>query len=331
MKRYLLGILALVVGLLLVAGDSQARNLYSLGTASTAGTHYILGAGFASHINRRCPEIKLTAEITSGTLENYYLLKRKKMDLAFVGLSQPLEDAVEKKYGGGAQEKVRSIIWSYHTSDFHWIVRKNSPIKDLCDIKGKKVGVGPMGAPGLIKALEQIRLVCGYEPGKDYKALYYSYAENQNAIKDDTIDMGNTYAGAPVASVVDLARSVEIRLVPLTKEQQKKIVEAILGQIAVTIPAGLYRGIDYDVLTSGSPTGIICRPDIPEKDVYAIVKAFFTDVKERNRFHPQAEKYSLEAMVEVGKLLTRQGLPYHPGAVRYLKEVGAWKAELEVK
>ena len=320
----------LLAGIMGVEG-AEARNLYSLGTASTAGTYYILGAGFSSHINKRCPQVKITAEITAGTLENYYLVKRKKMDFGMVSPDIPIADLLEKKHGGQAKEKLRSLIWSWHTSDYHWIVRKKSPLKDLCDIKGKAVGVGPMGTSGMLQALVQIQAACGYEPGKDYKALYYTYAESQNAIKDDTIDMGNTVAGTPVASVVELARSVDIRLISLTQEQQKKCLDSNPTLVPVTIPAGVYRGVDSDVRTTGGATGIVCRVDIPEEDAYAIVKAFFTDMKERNKFHPQAEKYNLQAMAEVGQLLTRQGLPYHPGVVRYLKEVGAWRPELEVK
>jgi TRAP transporter TAXI family solute receptor len=143
--------------------------------------------------------------------------------------------------------------------------------------------------------------------------------------------MGNTVAGTPVASVVDLARNVDIRLIPLTPEQQKKILETIPTLVPVTIPAGTYKGIDADVRTTGGPTGIICRADLREEDVYAITKAFFTDTAERNKFHPQAARYNLQALVEVGQMLTKQGLPYHPGVVRYLKEVGAWKPDLEVK
>lgn len=315
----------------LLTGESWSRTLYSLGTASTAGTYYILGAGFASHINKRVPRLKITAEITVGTLENYYLIKRKKMDFGIISLSTAMEDLIGKKYGGDTKEKVRSFIWSSHTSDYHWIVRKKSPIQNLCDIKGKTVGVGPMGTSGMVQSVAQIRAICGYEPGKDYKALYYTYGESQNAIKDDTIDMGNTVAGAPVASVVELARSLEIRLISLTQEQQKKALEEMHSVVPVTIPPGMYKGVDSDVRTTGGPTGIICRVDIPEEDIYEIVKAFFTDVQERNKFHPQAQKYDLASMVEVGKLLTRQGVPYHPGVVRYLKEVGLWKPELEVK
>ena len=54
-------------------------------------------------------------------------------------------------------------------------------------------------------------------------------------------------------------------------------------------------------------------------------------MKGRNKFHPQAEKYNLQAAVEVGGMMAKFGLGYHPGVIRYLKEVGAWKLELEAK
>jgi TRAP transporter TAXI family solute receptor len=327
-KQFLLAVFVLGVGVAL-AGEAWARNLYSMGTASTAGTYYILGAGFAAHINKRCPTVKVTAEITAGTLENYYLLKRKKMDFGFLSPDIVTDDLVEKKYGGGAKEKLRILIWSSHTSDYHWFVRKKSPLKDICDVKGKTVGVGPMGTSGMIQAVGQIRAACGYEPGRNYKALYYTYAESQNAIKDDTIDIGDTSAGTPVASVVELARAVDIRLLSWTPEQQKKILELIPVMIPVTIPGGVYKGVDHDVRTVGTTTGILCRADLPDEDVYQIIKALFTDVPDRNKFHPQAEKYDLRSMVEIGKVLTKRGLPYHPGVVRYLKEIGAWNPELE--
>lgn len=237
MKLKAIMLVSVLAGLVATEG-AEARNLYSLGTASTAGTFYILGAGFASHINKRCPQVKITAEITAGTLENYYLVKRKKMDLGMVSPDIIIDDILTKKYGGQAKEKARSLIWSWHTSDYHWIVRKNSPIKDLCDIKGKSVGVGPMGTSGMVSALAQIQAVCGYEPGKEYKALYYTFAESQNAIKDDTLDIGQTVAGTPVASVVELARTVDIRLISLTKEQQKKCLDSVPTLVPVTIPAG---------------------------------------------------------------------------------------------
>jgi TRAP-type uncharacterized transport system substrate-binding protein len=102
-KQFLLAVFVLGVGVAL-AGEAWARNLYSMGTASTAGTYYILGAGFAAHINKRCPTVKVTAEITAGTLQNYSLLNCKKMDFGFRSPDIVPAYRVEKKYGAEPSE-----------------------------------------------------------------------------------------------------------------------------------------------------------------------------------------------------------------------------------
>ena len=310
--------------------EAEAVRFYSFGTASTAGTWYIIGAGFSSHINKHYPEVKVTAEVTAGSLEDYYLLKRKQMDISLTTPDILADDLRENAYGGKAKEKVRIVMWSYHTSDKHLIVRKESPIKDICDIKGKKVGVGPHGTIGMISFLRTFKSVCGYEPDKDYKALYYTYGECQTGIRDNTIDLGVTSAGHPVASVMDLTTSVKVRLISMTDAQVKTYLNDWPLQVKTIIPAGTYRGIDYDVLTTSSSTGIICRPDIPEKDIYGIVKALFTDVEDRNVFHPMAKRYALEATLDFAERFAKKGIALHPGTVKYLKEIGAWKPEFEV-
>jgi TRAP transporter TAXI family solute receptor len=311
--------------------DAHAKNYYSFGTASTAGTWYIIGAGFSSHINKHYPKVKLTAEITAGSVEDYYLLKRKKMDISLTTPDIVGDDVTKQKYGGGTIENVRMVMWSYHTSDWHWIVRKESPIRDICDCKGKKVGVGPHGTKGMEVSLEILEVACGYKPDKQYDALYYTYGESQTGLRDNTIDMGNTIAGYPVASVMDLANSIPIRIISMTPEQIKKCLEVRPTNVKIIIPAGTYKGVDYDVVTVGGPTGIVCRPGIPEEDIYGILKALFTNIEDRNVFHPQAKKYTIEATVNIGQPLTKLGVKFHPGAIKFLKEKGAWSPELEAK
>ena len=45
-------------------------------------------------------------------------------------------------------DKVRLIAVG-HTSDTHWLVRKESPLKSIKDFKGKIIGVGPAGSATL--------------------------------------------------------------------------------------------------------------------------------------------------------------------------------------
>ena len=242
-----------------------------------------------------------------------------------------MDDIMKKAYGGGTKEKVRIFMASHYTSDYQWFIRKGSSIKSLCDIKDKKVGVGPHGSNTLIYNLKIIKSLCGYEPDKQFKALYYPYAESCTGIRDNTIGLGTINAASPVSSLIDLATSIDIDLISLKEEEIKKAQADHPTLIRIVIPAGTYKGIDHDVVTLGHATVIPCRPELPDEDVYGMIKALFTNVEERNLTHPAAKKFTLKAMADVGLVLTKKGLPFHPGVVKYLKEVGVWESNLEVQ
>ena len=61
------------------------------------------------------------------------------------------------------------------------------------------------------------------------------------------------------------------------------------------------------------------------------MKALFTDIKERDAAHPQAKTYTFEATIDFGEKVSASGIPFHPGVIKYLKEVGKWTPKLESK
>lgn len=330
-RRMICLVLFLAVGFWYISEAHPAR-YYSLGTASTAGTWYILGAGFASHINKRAPDIKITAEITLGSEENYNLIKRGKLDFGLIHPNFAPDDIQKGVISSGEKAPFRQVIWGHLLNDFHWFVRKESPIKTLYDIKGKKLSIGPHGSGGMAKNLRIIKAITGYEHKKDYEGLYLTYPETITGIKDNTIDMGCFFAAIPIASLIDLTSMKEVRFLSLTENEIKKALQDKALMLRKTvIPKGTYKGLDQDLLTVGQGFGIYCRPSIPENDVYAIVKAFYTDVEQRFSIHPGAKKFAIEDLLETGAAQAEMGIPFHPGVEKYLKEIGKWSPKLEVK
>lgn len=94
----------------------------------------------------------------------------------------------------------------------------------------------------------------------------------------------------------------------------------------VTIPAGTYPGISIDTPTHGSPAFLACRYDLSDEMVYQLMKALYEHPKERGAIHPQARQWSLETALRGADFVT-QYIPFHPGAVKYLKEKGLWKGK----
>ncbi|MBI5968048.1 MAG: TAXI family TRAP transporter solute-binding subunit [Deltaproteobacteria bacterium] len=310
-----------IVGLglgLSTEGSAAAKKYLSLGTGNPAGTFYFIGAGFASIINKYVPEVRVIAESTAASEENFHLILRKKMDLGLVAI-HVIDPAVEKKMDLSG---IRLISLG-HTSDRHWIVRKESPVKGVKDFKGLRVAVGPPGSGTLVSSKTELGAVAGLT-FDDIKTDYLSFTDSISAIKDETVDVGVVSAGYPVASILDLASKIPIRLIPYSQEEINALMTKYPYYVRVVIPKGTYRGVDVDILTRGISTALFCRQDLSEDLVYKMMKALYEHPKEKDAIHPQAKQWNLENMYR-GADYTTKYISFHPGAVKYLKEIGLWK------
>ena len=315
--RTAVGVAVIAAALMLVCPQgTTAMEFLSFGTGSPAGTYYFLGAGFASIINNHVPGVRVAAESTAASTENARLLIRGEMELglACMGTLKDLKDQ------GMDVDQVRLVAVG-HTSDTHWIVRKDSPIKSIADFKGKVIGVGPAGSATLnIYSKKHISSGWGLT-FEDFEPKYISFSEVTRGIRDNTIDAGLIAAGAPLASVMELARDIPIRLIEIEPDVLKKLRAEYSNVVPLVIPAGTYSGIDTDTHTYTLPQMWICRTDLSEDLVYQILKAVYDNDEERNAIHPLAKMYTVK-----NAFRGTPGVPvgFHPGAIKYYKEKGVW-------
>ncbi|MBE9571159.1 MAG: TAXI family TRAP transporter solute-binding subunit [Proteobacteria bacterium] len=308
----------LAVSITVIApGNAGAIEFLSFGTGSPAGTYYFLGAGFASIINKNVPGVRVTAESTAASTENARYLIRGKMDMGLACMGT----MADLKNQGMDVDKVRLVAVG-HTSDTHWIVRKDSPIKSCSDFKGKVIGVGPAGSATL-NIYSKKHLAAGWGITlEDIKPKYIAFHEITRGIRDNTIDAGIIAAGYPIAAIMELARDIPIRLLETDPAALKKLQAKYPNVTAFVIPAGAYNGIDKDVHTYTLPQMWLCRTDLPEDLVYKILKAVYDNSEDRNAIHPMAKKYTIENAFRGSKSVP---VGYHPGAIKYYKEKGIWE------
>jgi TRAP transporter TAXI family solute receptor len=303
----------------LAAGEAAAQRKYlSLGTGNPGGTFYFIGAGFANLFNKKIPSVRVIAESTAASEENFHYVLRKKMDMGLISI-HVIEPALEKKMDLSGMR----LVALGHTSDRHWFVRKDSPVKTVSDFKGRRVALGSPGSGTLVSSKVELSATGGLGL-EDIKPAYLSFTESITAIKDGTVDVGVISAGYPVASLLDLARQIPLRLIPYSEEELKRLMSSHPYYVRVVIPAGTYQGIDTDTLTRGIVTAIFCRSEMSEDLVYQMMKALYDNPKEKDAIHPQARQWSLENMFR-GAEYTTKYIHFHPGAGKYLKEKGVWK------
>lgn len=294
-----------------VAGAS--KKYLSIATGGTGGVYYLIGAGIAKLMTKYAPQIEATSETTAAGAENTRLLGTKKCEVALID-ETTLRSTVAKTPGLKIEDF--RAIFSGHPMFTHIFVYVDSPVKDIPDFKGRKIAVGAPGSGNEVIAkaiIEEYGLTY-----KDFKPQWLSFAEQASAFKDKSIDVGIITAGVPTSAVMDIATVVPIRFLNLKNEKVKSIEEKHPAFFPNTLPANVYKGQANPVKSLGSAGTITVHKDLDDTIAYWLCKVIAEHNKELAEIHPAGKFYTLDRVYE------GIGIPFHPGAIKYLKEVGIW-------
>jgi hypothetical protein len=190
-------------------------------------------------------------------------------------------------------------------------------IKSYKDLKGKTLVTQPKGntAEALTSAILKIN-------GLSYQSLakanfQASYTDAVSLMKDGHAQVMTLGTTAPASSIMDLASARDITIVPVDDKTMAELRKENPGYQELTIKAGTYPNQKSDVQVIGYSTHIIASCDLPEDIVYKMTKAMATHVD------------TMSAIVKPIAGLTPKtmaadiGVPFHKGALKYYKEVGA--------
>ena len=294
-----------------------ATKFISIATGGSGGTYYIIGGAMGKTIEKYVPEAKVSVESTAASTENCRLVAAKQVKFAIV-----MPDSAYFAYNGGREfgdkksPNIRGVM-AGHTSTMHFIVRSNSGIKSLADMKGKKVALAAPGSPSSFiaeAALEAYGLT-----KKDYKPTLLTYSEQADALRDNTIDMACIFAGVPASAAMDISSTHEVTYLGVGPGEINKVIKRHPYWTAGVIKAGTYKGQSAAVPTFNSPAMLVTTADLDTDLVYAVAKAIMEHTPELKAIHPQGAEWNLNDAVE------GVAIPFHPGAAKYLKEKGILK------
>ena len=134
------------------AATAAPVQFISIATGGTGGTYFILGSGMSKIIEKYVPNVKVSVESTAASTENIRLIAAKKVQFAIV-----MPDGAYFGYNGGREFKeakypnLRSVM-AGHTSPMHFMVKSNSGIKSLADLRGKRVALSAPGSTAVFMA-----------------------------------------------------------------------------------------------------------------------------------------------------------------------------------
>ncbi len=306
-----LGIITLAI-FLLGAGTAMAVEQLAMGTSSVGGVFYNLGNPVAQCINKAVPEVNVTAEFTEGSTENLRLLGQKKMQLAVIS---PMVGYFARKGIRMFKDKpvdFRVVVRLKPNGNIWTVLKSNTDIKTIRDIKGHSVGVGTGG----IGVMSRMQLAFhGIDYKKDIKPFFSATGELATLLKDGKVDVSFLTDG--------LAKQVTathpIRIISWQEADRKNYVEKNPYFGEYNYPPNFFKGVDYEVQTVDNGMQLICDVDLPDELVYKLAKAVIENIPCVSKVFAPAKALNPEWCA------SKLGNPFHPGAIKYFKEAGLWK------
>jgi TRAP transporter TAXI family solute receptor len=309
--------ISLVMGMLSF-GMAAERQFVAIATGGTGGTYYPLGGALAQMLSNNVEGLIVTAQSGNASVANCNLISRGQIETGFsqANTTYWCYTATGILEGKEPITNLRGIA-SLYPETIHIVATKAAGITCIEDLKGKKVGVG---APNSGTAADaEIILNAHGITFDDIQADFLSFNEVAQRLIDGQIDAGFTTAGFPTSSIINIATKRDIVLIPISAEKIKELVEAIPYYGATVIPGGLYKGVDEDVPALATPALWICDAKLSPTLVYKMTKALWEHRDVLEKVHSQGKNITLETALD------GIGIPLHPGAELYYKEVGLVK------
>jgi TRAP transporter TAXI family solute receptor len=283
----------------------------TIGTASPGGVYLVYGRGLAPILSEALG-IPVTALATQGPDQNILLMEHGDAQLGFVTMGVALQAwNGTGEWTRDKQFRAMRALFPMYDTPFQFFTGADAGIKSLAGMADRRLGIGPQGSTGgaytplVFKAL-----------GIPVSLRYGAWETLSDQMHAHALDGMVVSAGTPTPIVAQLDADHAIRFVG-PSDAEIDTARKALPELGVSIvPAGTYSLLKSDYKTIGLFNFAVASKDLPDDLVYAIVKAFYANHDRMVAVHSSAR----ESIVD--NLKRNEALPYHPGAVRYYREIG---------
>lgn len=310
------GVFVLLATILIGCGQQE---FVSLGTAPVGGAFAPVGNAIAETLNEHKGENtwKVQAKGTNGSQDNIRQLAEGDLQLA---LSNAAITYFAVHGGGDWNEKYdMTTVVTIAPNVAMFITKEDSGIKTIQDLKDKRVVIGPAGA-GFEMFVEPILKAHGVE-FSDFTVLNNNQNGAVDMLADGQADAAFLGGAIPTSSIQRACSDMAIHFIPFDKMAVERLSAEYPFFWELTVPGGTYSDLDEDfaAMNVGS-MHLITSADYDEERVYQLTKTIYENRQDIS--HPAAKKFINEK-----NAARYTGTPFHPGAIRYYKEIGIWKGE----
>jgi len=304
------------MGMTLVAATAVGLDRLAFSGGPEGGTFQYFSNGIAIRLSKDLSNVEVSNMASAGSLENLRRVNSGEADFGIVysgdtylGRNGKLTND-DRKY-----ENVYAMAFLYG-APAHLIVKADSGIDKVADLEGKRIAVGGAGS-GAAGAAERYFKSLGLWDKMNVEFLGYSKAAS--ALGDNLIDAFWVFAGFPNSSVIQAAASNKIKILSVVEAGKAAgFFDEYPFYTNLTIPAGTYSGVDYDVASFQDSALWVAGAHVSADVVYEALADIYSKeglaymVKVKSTAKSMSVKGGLDGVVT----------PVHPGAEKFWKEQG---------
>ena len=299
---------------------AHALEGFAVGTASAGSTPHILGTAMQQVFSKKYPEGRFEVAVTGGSIENSRLMRSGETNLGIVSITgAAMRNAWHGKNlepGEEPYREIRTLMGFVHIIG-HLIASKDSGITTFADIKGKRVGLGSSLRTSALH--EPYWRSQGINWVDDVEEVPLSSGDRYRFLAEGRIDAALAWTvGTKLAAIIEEYTSANEAV--WVRTDKAALEEA--GLTAFAFEPGSLPHLDFrNYGPSLTMSALAAREDMPEEEAYAIVKTLHENIDDVVLLLP-----AVRAAVDNPAVFTSSSdpFPYHPGAIRYWKEVGLW-------
>jgi len=297
-------------------GGASSSRFLSLGSAPPGGAFFVVGGALSEVLDTYGPAgWSVTAEATKGSQENIRRLAAGELDLALANAAISYF-AVRGSEGWEQAYPMRTVM-TLAPNIALFLTPSGSGVKTMADLRGRRVVVGPAGA-GFEYFLKPLLAAHGLTYD-DFSPVYNTQAAAVDMLADGSAAVAFLGGAIPTASITQATASRDTLFIPFAPDAVTKLTTDYPFFDTATIPAGTYRGqeADFAGLNVGS-MHLITSQAADEELIYQITRTIYENRERVVEKHPAGRAIN-------AKIIVRDtGTPFHPGAIRYYREIGIW-------
>jgi TRAP transporter TAXI family solute receptor len=289
----------------------RREHTYTVATGPADGEYTRFGDTFIAAINEAAPDVKLRQRTTQGSVDNAWLLSRGEADYAIVqGNVAAAALNGEGPFARGGPLATLRAVGAVFPEPFHIVVLRDSPIRDVAALRGRRVAVG-QASSGSRFDTTAVLAAHGLQLSDLQQAAELGVADALARLRRKELDAVFVTGAAPMRALQQFALNPGFRLVSLGQAAVEAVVTAQHGLARIVLPPNTYPQQQEPVTTVAAVALLVTTSDAPEREVQRVASLLATLV-------PQPGGNGEGGEVAAAVKSRSVPIPLHPGAERHV-------------